>query len=130
MLSVPGRRIIKSLEAATMLFGTLRSARNERLQVAHLDRGNRLVGLQLRFGGIEPTVDFPIRAIVAEALRLHSAALILAHNHPSGDASPTTMDIDMTRRLAQAVRPLGIEIRDHLIFAKDVVTSFRRLGLL
>lgn len=123
-------RVIGSLDAAIALFETLRTVRREQLQVAHLDRDNRLLGLQLRFGTEELQVALPIRAIVGEALRLRSAALILAHNHPSGDADPTAMDIDTTRKLVQAARPLGIEIRDHLIFAGEDTTSFRRLGLL
>lgn len=130
MFRGPDERIIGSLDDATALFGTLRTARGERLQVAHLDSGNRLLGLQMRFGTKELQVAFPIRAIVAEALRLRSAALILAHNHPSGDSDPTAMDIDTTRKLVQAARPLGIELRDHLIFAGEETTSFRRLGLL
>lgn len=124
------QRLIDSVEAARALFETLRTARGERLQVAHLDARNQLLGLQLRFGTAGPQVAFPIRAIIGEALRLQSAALILAHNHPSGDPSPTPMDVDMTRDLVHAARPLGIAVRDHLIFGGEDVTSFRQLGLL
>jgi DNA repair protein RadC len=124
----PGR--IDSLDAARALFAELENAREERLHVAHLSADHQLIGLRMRFGDGERRVAFPIRAIVANALRLNSAALILAHNHPSGDPTPTAMDREMTRALVQAMRPLGITVRDHLIFAGGRVASFRALGLL
>lgn len=124
-------RRIDSLEAARSLFAELLgSARHERLHVAHLDAEKGLLGLQMRFGAAEPKIAFPMRAIIGEALRLNSALLICAHNHPSGDPSPTPTDVEMTRRLVQAARPLGIGVQDHLIFAGDAFVSFRRLGLL
>jgi DNA repair protein RadC len=126
----PPRRI-DSLEAARALFADLLTgARQERLYVAHLDADKGLLGLQMRFGAAEPQIDFPIRGIVGEALRLNSALLICAHNHPSGDPKPTPTDVEMTRKLVQAARPLGISVHDHLIFADDAFVSFRRLGLL
>jgi DNA repair protein RadC len=105
-------------------------ARSERLQVAHLDTHNVLLGLQLRFGSTASAVELPLRAIITEALRMHSAALIVAHNHPSGDPQPSRADIEMTRELVQAARPIGVTVQDHLIFAGDRLVSFRELGLL
>ena len=126
----PARRI-DSLEAASSLFvDLLGDAQEERLQVAHLAADKSLLGLQMRFGSAGPVIDFPLRTIIAEALRLHSAALICAHNHPSGDPTPSAMDIEMTRRLVQAARPLGITVQDHLIFGGGRFMSVRRLDLL
>jgi DNA repair protein RadC len=124
----PGR--IDTIEAARALFADLEGAPDERLHVAYLDAGAHLISVRMRFDDAPASVGFPIRAIVADALRLHSAALILAHNHPSGDPAPTAMDIAMTRALVQATRPLDIAVRDHLIFAGGEVASFRALGLL
>ena len=127
----PHLRRIDSLKAARDLFATLlEESMKERLHVAHLDADKRLLGLQMRFGSAGPAIDFPIRAIVGEALRLHSASLICAHNHPSGDPTPSQMDIEMTRQLVQAARPLGINVQDHLIFGGGAFVSFRELGLL
>lgn len=123
-------RTIDSPEAARALFAGLADARDERLCVAHLDAQSRLIGLRFRFGKTGSTVPFSIRAIVADALALHSSSLIVAHNHPSGDPDPTAMDIDMTRSLLQATRPLGLTLRDHLIFGGGRIASFRDRGLL
>ena len=130
---MPGarRRIVDSLESATTLFSPLIGrARGERLVVAHLDGGDALVGLRWRFGTADGIVELPVRDIVADALKLHTRAVIVAHNHPSGDPQPSTTDLRNTRALTQALRLLDIGLRDHLIFGGDGVTSFRALGLL
>ena len=75
-------------------------------------------------------VALPIRAIVADALRLDSAGLILAHCHPSGDPEPSAADIAATRRLSEMGAQLGLSLHDHLIFAGGECRSFRALGLL
>lgn len=123
------RRVIDSMEAASDLFASLAQAQDERLHVAHLAADGRLIGVRMSFGG-SVRVLFSIRAIVTDALRMHSRSLILAHNHPSGDPEPTFMDMEMTRELVQAIRPLKIALRDHIIFAGERVTSFRARGLL
>ncbi len=126
-----GRRIIDTLNAARSLFApALQSARNERLHVAHLDADDALIGLRLQYSKGSPTVALPLRAIIGDALRLKSVTLLLAHNHPSGDPTPTPADILATRHLVQAARPLGICVRDHLVFGGGDVRSFRMLGLL
>ena len=75
-------------------------------------------------------VGLPIRSIIADAAAHDSAGLILAHNHPSGDASPSSADCNATRRLACAAEALQCPIVDHLVFGGDRSTSFRELGLL
>lgn len=124
-------RIIDSLTAATALLAPLfAQARAERLVVAHLDRNSGLLGLRIRYAPLSQAIDVPLREIVGDALDLGSAALIVAHNHPSGDANPSGADIEATRRLLQATRPLGVTLRDHLIFGGSNVVSFRQRGLL
>ena len=123
--------IIDSFEAARALFApAFDGAREERLQVAHLDGAHRLIGFRIHYASPGQPVDVSVRTIVAEALGLDSVSLIVAHNHPSGDATPSATDLETTRHLIQATRPVGISLRDHLIFGGDRVTSFRESGLL
>jgi DNA repair protein RadC len=80
-------------------------------------------------GTVDHTPVYP-REVMKRALEVGASALILAHNHPSGDPTPSKADIDMTRTLADAARPLGIRIHDHLIIARHKHYSFKSSGLL
>ncbi len=101
----------------------------ERLWVAHLDRNSRCLHLTRHDGGPEST-DFPLRSIIADAVLRGSAGIVLAHNHPSGDPTPSPADKRATTRLACAAEALDCTIIDHLVFGGDRVSSFRQLGLL
>ena len=101
----------------------------ETLHVAHLDDDRTLLKLTALPGTLD-RVELPLRPLIAEALALGATALIVAHNHPGGTASPSRADIVATRRLVEVARPLQIELLDHLIFAGKTVVSFRALGLL
>jgi DNA repair protein RadC len=101
----------------------------ESLWVAHLDNQARCVHVSSHAGD-EAGTDFPIRSIITDAAKHNSAGIVLAHNHPSGDASPSESDRRATRRLASAAEALDCTIVDHLIFAGTACTSFRRTGLL
>lgn len=101
----------------------------ESLWVAHVDRQARCVHLS-RHPGNEHGTAFPLKAIVADAALHGSAGIVLAHNHPSGDPSPSDADRRATRRLAMAVEALDCAILDHLVFGKGECASFRRMGLL
>lgn len=104
--------------------------RGEQLWVAHVDDAARCIKLS-RYDGHHDRVDLPVRKILADAARLGSAGILLAHNHPSGDATPSVADCRATRRLAAAGEALDVAVVDHLIFADDgACTSFRRNGLL
>jgi DNA repair protein RadC len=117
-------------DAANLIGPLLDGLRMEKLVVLHLDAGRRLLGSVEGPAEAEADTNLPIRAIVADALRLESAAVVLGHNHPSGDPSPSQADIDATRRLAAVLAELEIALHDHLIFAAGEVRSFRALGLL
>lgn len=124
-------RIIDSQHAAVALFEPLfAGARDERLCVAHLDSSSTLLGMRVRYAARGEPVEFPVRTIIADAVALDSAALILAHNHPSGDPAPSATDIEATRSLVLAARPLGLAVREHLVFGGGGVASFREKGLL
>ena len=101
----------------------------ESLFVAHVDSQARCLHLS-RHEGDERTTDFPLRDIIADAATHGSAGIVLAHNHPSGDARPSDSDCRATRRLASAAEAVDCAILDHPVFAGDDCTSFRKLGLL
>jgi DNA repair protein RadC len=71
-----------------------------------------------------------VRTIVADALAFDATGVVMAHNHPSGDATPSDDDRVLTRRLARALDAVGVRLIDHLVLAGDEAASFRGLGLL
>jgi DNA repair protein RadC len=89
-----------------------------------------MLALDRQPGSAGDTADLPLRQIIGAALAHGSQGLILAHNHPSGDASPSRADLDATRRLADTAASLGIRVHDHLIFAGRDCRSLRAMGLL
>lgn len=101
----------------------------ETLFVAYLDDEAKCVHLS-RHDGDATGVEWPIRSILLEAARRDCAGIVVAHNHPSGDAMPSTADRDATRRLALASESIDLPLLDHLLFAGEDCTSFRRMGLL
>jgi len=101
----------------------------ESLWVAHVDDQSRCLHVS-RHEGDESTVDFPLREIIKDAALHGSAGIVLAHNHPSGDARPSDRDRRATRRLAAAAEALDCTILDHLIFGGADCSSLRQLGYL
>lgn len=101
----------------------------EHLWVAHVDQDARCIHLS-RHDGHASAAEFPLRQIIADAATHGSAGLILAHNHPSGDPSPSAADRHATRRLATVSDALGVRLLDHLILAADKCVSFRQDGML
>jgi DNA repair protein RadC len=123
---------LDGLEAARGFFAGCFANTNpevESLWVAHVDDQARCVHLT-RHGGDDTSAPFPLRSIIADAAAHGTAGLVLAHNHPSGDARPSPLDCAATRRLAVAAEALDCTVVDHLVFAGGQCTSFRRLGLL
>jgi DNA repair protein RadC len=101
----------------------------ESLWVAHLDDRARCLHLS-RHDGDESSAEMPIRQILSDAVAHGSAGIVLAHNHPSGDARPSDSDCRATRRLACAAEAIDCTIVDHLVFGGKDCASFRQLGLL
>jgi DNA repair protein RadC len=102
---------------------------DESLWVAHVDGQARCLHLG-RYDGGSNAVGLPVRHMLADALRLGSAGVLLAHNHPSGDPTPSASDCRATRVLACAGEAMDFAVVDHLVFAGDECRSFRRMGLL
>lgn len=101
----------------------------EQLWVAHVDDRARCLHLG-RYEGCASDVALPVRGIIEDALRLGSAGVLLAHNHPSGDASPSAADCRATRALATAGEALDLAVVDHLVFGGGECRSLRRMGIL
>ena len=120
-----------ALEAAQLFAPAFRGETGEVVQVAILDREGRMLALEQVASVPGMTVGLPMRQLIARALELKAEVLILAHNHPSGDPTPSRADMRATRALVDVVRPLGIRVADHLVFGSGGrCTSFRQLGLL
>ena len=104
--------------------------RVEQFRVLYLDNKNRLIADEAQSRGtVNHTPVYP-REVVKRALELHASALILAHNHPSGDPAPSAEDIAMTREIGRAATALGVVVHDHVIVGNGRTVSFRAEGLL
>ena len=102
----------------------------EQFRLLFLDKKNRLIADELQQRGTIDHTPVYTREVVKRALELGATALILAHNHPSGDPTPSKADIEMTREIEAAVEKLGIVVHDHIIIARNGHASFKALGLL
>jgi DNA repair protein RadC len=129
--SVLGRPVLSSW---TALLDYCRSAMQfepvEQFRVLFLDRKNRLIADEiLGRGTIDRAPVYP-REIIKRALALESTAIILAHNHPSGDPTPSQSDITMTNEVIASAKAMGVVVHDHLIIGRENVVSFKTLGLM
>ena len=105
-------------------------AKIEEFRLLFLDRKNALIADEVQQRGtVDHTPVYP-REVVKRALDLGASAIILVHNHPSGDPTPSKADVEMTREVVRAAKTLGIEVHDHLIIGRNGQTSLRGLGLL
>lgn len=102
----------------------------EQFRVLFLDRKNRLIADEVLGRGTVDHAPVYVREVVARALELSATALILAHNHPSGDPTPSRADIAMTREIVEAAKAMDIVVHDHLIIGRELTASFRDLQLL
>lgn len=102
----------------------------EQFRLLFLDRKNHLIDEEIhQRGTIDHTPVYP-REVVQRALEIGAGALVLVHNHPSGDLTPSKADIDMTRAIVDACKPLGIAVHDHIIIGRNDAASFKSMGLL
>ncbi|MBA4118076.1 MAG: hypothetical protein C0514_04180 [Candidatus Puniceispirillum sp.] len=102
----------------------------EEFRLLFLDKRNRLITQEIQqVGTIDQAAVYP-REVVKRALDVGASALILVHNHPSGDPTPSQADIDITQRIITAAKGVDVRIHDHVIIAKDKHTSLRAQGLI
>ncbi len=102
----------------------------EQFRVLFLDARNQLLAEETQSRGTVNHAPVYPREVARRALTLHATAVILAHNHPSGDATPSRADIAMTTEVKAALTTIGVTLHDHLVVAAGGIQSFRRLGLL
>ena len=128
---VIGRPALSSWEALLdYCSAAMGRAQTEEFRILFLDRKNVLVADEVhQRGTVDHTPVYP-REVVKRALELGASALILVHNHPSGDPTPSRADIAMTREIAIAAKALKIEVHDHLVIGRGKHASFKALGLL
>jgi DNA repair protein RadC len=109
---------------------TMAFADKEQFRVLFLDKRNQVIADEVQqTGTVDHTPVYP-REVVKRALELSATAIILAHNHPSGDPTPSHADIQMTQSIIEITKPLGISVHDHIIVGKEGHTSFKGLKLI
>ncbi|HEY7458301.1 MAG TPA: DNA repair protein RadC [Xanthobacteraceae bacterium] len=105
-------------------------AEREQFRILFLDKRNQLIADEVQqTGTVDHTPVYP-REVVKRALELSATALVLVHNHPSGDPTPSHADVQMTKQIVDVARPLGIEVHDHVIVGKDGHASLKGLRLI
>ena len=105
-------------------------ADKEQFRILFLDKRNQLIADELQqVGTVDHTPVYP-REVVKRALELSATAIILVHNPPSGDPTPSRADIQMTQAIVEVAKPLGIAVHDHIIVGKEGHTSFKGLRLI
>lgn len=106
----------------------LQHRRTEQVRLLHLDASNRLIRDEVLSEGTIDEAKVHVREVIGRCLELGAAALILVHNHPSGDPTPSDADIAVTRMIAELGRKLGIVVHDHIIIGRPGHVSLRRRG--
>jgi DNA repair protein RadC len=122
--------ISASSQLHAYLRATLTGAPREQFRVLFLDKKNRLIADErLGDGTVDHAPVYP-REVMRRALELNASAVILAHNHPGGDPTPSAADIDITKQVVEAGRALRVAVHDHVIVGGQAAASLRTLGLL
>ena len=102
----------------------------EQFRILFLDKKNMLIADEVQqTGTVDHTPVYP-REVARRALELSASAIILVHNHPSGDPTPSRADIEMTKTIADTTKPLGITVHDHIIVGKNGHASLKGLKLM
>ncbi|HLF21370.1 MAG TPA: DNA repair protein RadC [Aestuariivirga sp.] len=102
----------------------------EQFRILFLDKKNQLIADEIQQRGtVDHTPVYP-REVVKRALELSASAIVLVHNHPSGDPTPSMADVDMTKKIMDAGTRLGVAVHDHVIVGRNGHVSFRSLGLI
>ena len=125
------RTVLTSTEAVrTYLRARLTALPREAFHVLFLDKKNQLIADErMGVGSVDHAPVYP-REVVRRALELSASALVLVHNHPSGDPAPSSADVEMTKQVVAAAKALQIAVHDHMIVGADYVASMRGLGLI
>jgi DNA repair protein RadC len=128
---VPKREVLSSWDAVLAYCRTAMGfAEKEQFRLLFLDKRNGLIADEVQQSGtVDHTPVYP-REVVKRALELSATAIILVHNHPSGDPTPSSTDVKMTRDIIEVAKPLGIMVHDHIIVGRDGCASLKSLRLI
>jgi DNA repair protein RadC len=121
--------MIRRVEDALVLLKDMEHLRQEHVRVLLLDNKRRLMNIRTIYIGTLNGSMLRVAEVYREAIAINAPALILAHNHPSGDPSPSPEDVSLTRTLIQAGQLLDITLLDHLIIGRESWRSLRQMGL-
>jgi len=122
--------VIRSTKDVIAQVGYLRNKLREHLVATYLNARNEMLFRKHIFiGTLDANIAHP-REIFSEALRQNAAAIILVHNHPSGDPEPSKADLEITKRILEAGKIMGIDVLDHVIITKNKVFSFKENKLI
>ena len=126
-----GRPVISSWSALlNYVRVALQHEPREQFRVLYLDNRNQLILDEIQNRGTVDHAPVYPREVVRRALELSAKSMIIVHNHPSGDPTPSRPDIDMTKQVIEAARALSVQVHDHLIVGREGVASFKQLGLM
>ena len=128
---IEGRAVLSSWSAVLDYVRAAQAyAPKEQFRILFLDKRNQLIADEVQQQGtVDHTPVYP-REVVKRALELSATAIILVHNHPGGDPTPSRADIEMTKRIVDVARGLGIEVHDHIVVGRDGHASLRGLKLI
>lgn len=131
LVAAPGERpIVKSpADAANLVLMEMAALEQEHLRTIILDTKNRVLKVHTVYIGSLNTAVVRVGELFREAIRLNSAALIVAHNHPSGDPTPSPEDVQVTRQIVDAGKLLSIDVLDHLVIGQARWVSLKERGL-
>jgi DNA repair protein RadC len=128
---VLNREVVSSWDALITYCRTAMAHREtEQFRVLYLDRKNVLIADEAQAEGTVDHVPVYPREVAKRCLELSASAIILVHNHPSGDPTPSGADIEMTQRILDACGAIDVSVHDHVIIGKDQELSFRSEGLI
>ncbi len=131
IVALPAERLrIKSpADAANLLLADMGALEQEELRTIIVDTKNQVLKIHTVYVGSLNTAVVRIAEVFREAVRLNAAAIIVAHNHPSGDVAPSPQDVQVTRQLVEAGKLLNIDVLDHLIVSAQKFLSLKERGL-
>jgi DNA repair protein RadC len=123
-------KIIQPKDAADYVIEDMKSLNVEHLKVIMLNTKNIVISVcDISMGSLNSSIVHP-REVFCEAIKKRSASIIICHNHPSGDPTPSSEDINITNRLRECGKIIGIELLDHLIIGNGIFISLKEKGIL
>jgi len=129
--SVAARKTLSSMDdVITYCRAVMAFSAREQVRILFLDKRNGIIADEIQQTGTVDHTPFYPREVIKRSLELSASALILVHNHPSGDATPSTADIRSTKEIADIAEPLGITLHDHIVVGRHGFTSMRSAGLI